>query len=119
MTPGFAIKTVILAKSKDSNSLKEIIELPFAIKNCQTFYHSGCSSEGEYFGLLVPVVAEQPESGGPGVEIDHHLHQADVDQWHQHAHSQGQGALDSAGLGQTIWYGKYQQKEKFSPNPPV
>ena len=62
------------------------------------FYHGGCGSEGEYLCLLVPVVAEQSESGGPGVEVDHHLHQADVDQGHQHAHSQGQGALNSARL---------------------
>ena len=48
-------------------------------------------------------MAEQSESGGPGVEVDHHLHQADVDQGDQHADSQGQGALDSAGLGRTIW----------------
>ena len=83
MTTGFAIKTFIQGQ----------------LKSAKLFYRSGCSSEGEYFGVLVPVVAEQPESGGPGVEIDHDLHQADVDQGHQHAHSQGQGALDSAGLG--------------------
>ena len=51
--------------------------------------------------MLVPVAPEQSGTGAPSVEVDHHFHHGDVDQRDQHTDSQGQGALNSAGLGKS------------------
>ena len=51
--------------------------------------------------MLVPAAPEQSGTGAPSVEVDHHFHHGDVDQRDQHTDSQGQGALNSAGLGQS------------------
>ena len=56
--------------------------------------------------MLVPAAPEQSGTGAPSVEVDHHFHHGDVDQRDQHTDSQGQGALNGAGLhigGGTVW----------------